>query len=139
MESIRLHGNCRWLFYEHDNFIGRVHLLHVGYYASAPGWGGSGNQITSARALPPTGTVAIALFQHDNYEGRMLVLYDSSSHFPSLDFEDHVSSVIIIGGTWTLYERINYQGRSSRLGFGDYANIHSLHVGGDAISSVTRG
>lgn len=144
VESIRLHGNCRWIFYENTNFDlaeggqGSTHLLRAGYYASAPSWGGRGNQISSARALPPDGTKAIALFQHLNFAGRMLVLYSSSNHLQLLDFGDHVSSVIVIGGTWTLYQHDSYQGMSSRLAPGEYPSIHSLGVGADSVSSVRR-
>ena len=138
VESIRLEGNCRWLFYEHDNFVGQVHLLHVNYYASAPTWGGSANQITSARVLPPASTMAIILFQHDNYQGRMVVLNSSDPHLPNIDFSDHISSIIVTGGSWTLFENSNYQGRQTPLSTGEYPNIHSLHVGGDSISSVRR-
>lgn len=115
------------------------HLLTAGYYSSAPRWGGSGNQISSARALPPDNTVAICLFQHANYQGRMLVLYGSNSHLPSLNFGDAISSIIITGGTWTLFEHSNYRGRSSRLVQGEYPDLHSFHIGGDSVSSVRRG
>ena len=135
-ESIHLHGNCRWLFYTDPNFLGTTHLLNVGYYASSPSWGGSANLISSARALPPGGTRAIALFQHPNYQGRMLVLYSSDHDVPMRDFGDHVSSVIVIGGTWTLYRDPNFLGVSATLGPGDYALPDSFGIGGDTLSSV---
>jgi hypothetical protein len=68
----------------------------------------------------------------------MVVLYNSESHFPSINFGDHVSSVIIVGGTWTVYQRSNYEGRSSRLGPGEYTFINRLYVGDDSISSARR-
>ncbi len=136
VESIRLNGNCRWIFYERSNFAGSSHYLRAGYYASAPSWGGRGNRISSARALPPDGTTAILLFQKSNYLGRMSALYASNSHLPSLDFGDHVSSVIIIGGTWTLYQHSNYEGKSITLRPGEYASIHGTSLGGDSLSSV---
>ena len=138
VESIRLHGTCKWLFYEHANFLGSSHLLQAGYFASAPGWGGSGNRISSARALPPSGTTAILLFDHANFSGRMLMLYASSSHLPTLDFSDHISSVIVTGGHWTLFQHTDYQGTHSAFGVGEYPNIHSTSVGGDSVSSVRR-
>lgn len=138
VESIRINGNCRWLLYEHSFFLGSVHFLAAGYYASAPRWGGSNNAISSARVIPQN-TVAILLFQHGNYRGRMLTLYSSNTHLPSLDFGDHVSSIIITGGTWTVYEHSNYGGRSSRLAPGEYPSIRSFRIGEDAISSVRMG
>ncbi len=139
VESIRLSGPCRWLFYRDDNFNGNTVLLVPQYYSSAPSWGGPGNAISSARAIPPPGTVAICLFQHGNYQGRMLVLHGSSTRLHEMeDFNDQVSSVIITGGSWMLYEHTDFQGRAQTLGPGEYPNIHSLHIGGDTVSSVRR-
>ena len=136
VESINLKGKCKWLFYQHGNFLGSSHLLRAGYYASAPRWGGRGNQISSARALPPDGTRAICLFQHGNYQGRMLVLYGSHSNLPAVDFNDHISSVLITGGKWRLYEHTHFIGRSVSLGPGEYPSIHGLRIGGDTVSSL---
>ena len=98
---------------------------------------GPGNHISSARALPPDGTIAIiALFAHGDFDGRMTVLYGSSSHLPSLEFGDAVSSVIVIGGTWRVYERSNYQGTYTQLSTGHYRRMSSYSVGNDRISSV---
>lgn len=136
VESIRSFGSCRWLFYEHNNFIGRTHILNVGYYSSAPSWGGHGNRISSARVLPKEGTVAIALFQHTNYQGRMLILTGSNDHLPNIDFNDAVSSIIVLNGKWRVYEHSQFNGRYSTIGRGEYPDIHSNHIGGDSVSSV---
>ena len=136
VESIQLAGNCQWLFYEHINFLGRTHLLRAGYYASAPKWGGRANQISSARALPPEGTVIICLFQHVHFQGRMMVLYGSLPSLPFVDFDDHISSVIIVGGMWRLFVDADYTGESVRLGKGYYPSVHYFKIGGDSISSV---
>ena len=94
--------------------------------------------ISSARALPPEHTTSILLFDHINYQGRMLALYTSSNHLPSLDFSDHISSVIVTGGHWTLFQHTNFTGISQGFGVGEYSNIHLEVVGGDSVSSVRR-
>ena len=140
LESLRLYGSCQWLLYQHINFEGQSYIVNgPGGYPSPHNWGGTGNRISSARALPPKGTKAIALFQHSTYRGRMLVLYGSNSNLPHLNFNDQVSSFIVIGGSWTLFEHINYQGRHATFGPGQYS-IHSLRgVGGnDKVSSVRK-
>lgn len=137
VESIHLNGNCKWLFYEHTNFYGQVHFLNIGYYSSAPSWGGSGNRISSARVLPSQGTVAIVLFQHSYFKGRMIVLYGSNSHLHiSENFGDTISSAIVLGGSWTLFQHAYFGGSSTTLGAGDYTTIHNFNVGGDSVSSV---
>lgn len=129
-----------WIFYEHALFLGSAHLLNAGYYSSAPHWGGSGNHISSARALPPSGTTAIALFQHSHFTGRMLVLYDSETDLPFENFNDQVSSIIVTGGSWTLFEHTDFQGASSTVTKGDYTSLHDsrLSIGGDRVSSVRK-
>ena len=141
VESAVISGSCSWIFYGHKNFneewqTGISYFLRPGRYNSAISWGGPGNHITSARALPPDGTIAIVLFAHGDFDGRMTVLYGSSSHLPSLEFGDAVSSVIVIGGTWRVYERSYYQGTYTQLGTGHYRRMSSYSVGNDRISSV---
>ena len=132
-----MEGSCRWLFYEHTQFAGRTSLIYTHNYQSYIGWGGSGNHISSARALPPAGTEAIVLFQHTNFQGRMLVLYGSHSNLPAIDFNDHLSSFIITGGRWTLYQHTVYHGSSATYGTGDYATLPS-GIGNDQLSSVRK-
>ena len=142
VESARISGSCSWILYQDKNFnpvtfaTGRTYIVHPGRYNSAISWGGPGNHISSARALPPDGTRAIALFQHSNFEGRMTVLYGSANHFPALDFDDQVGSVIVTRGTWKLYERSNYQGNYTQFSTGQYPNLHTARIGNDELSSV---
>ena len=111
--------------------------MDPGNYPSPNNWGGSGNEISSARVLPPLGTTAIALFQYDNYRGRMQVLTSSTSSLIPLHFNDKLDSFIIIGGHWTLYEHTSYAGKSVTYGPGQYT-VSSLEDAGGSnrISSV---
>ena len=136
VESAKVEGNCRWLLYEHTNFRGQTSLINAYNYRSYLSWGGSGNRISSARALPPAGTEAIVLFQHSNFQGRMLVLYDSHVNLPAIDFNDHLSSFIVTGGRWSLYQHTWYYGRSATYGPGDYTSQPS--IGDDQLSSVKK-
>ena len=138
VESIQIEGNCKWIFYEHINFMGSAHILGVGYHSSAPKWGGAGNHISSARVLPPQGTTAIVLFQHTNFQGRMVVLTSSNNHLPSINFNDHVSSIIVTGGSWNVYEHTLFQGKWMRLNAGEYRNLLRFRLKGDSLSSVKK-
>ena len=91
--------------------------------------------LTSARALPPSGTAAIALFEHPNYEGRMVVLYGSNPNLGSVDFHDAMSSFIVTGGSWTLCEHPDYQGKcTGKYEAGKYPGPGPL--GHDVLSSA---
>ena len=134
-ESARVRGRCQWLLYEHPNFAGQAHLIEAQDYPSSVGWGGNGNRISSARALPPPGTQAIVLFQHGHFKGRMLVLNASDPNLPLVDFNDQLSSFIITGGSWTLYEHADYTGTSITYGPGEYTGPPS-GIGHDKVSSI---
>ena len=100
-ESIKIHGKCSFIFYEQDNFLGNAHILTEGDYPSL----NFDNSVSSARALPPEGTNAIVFFEYNNYSGRMAVFHSSQHYWL---FYKHTSSVIVIGGYWTLYQRRDY-------------------------------
>jgi hypothetical protein len=137
-ESAQVQGQCRWLLYQNSDFNGQAHLILAQNYPSSIRWGGNGNRISSARALPPPGTEAIALFQHGQFRGRMLVLYASDPDLRSMtDFNDQLSSFIITGGRWTFYDHTDYSGRSSTHGPGEYTGPPS-GIGHDRVSSVLK-
>ena len=100
VQSLVVQGECPWLMYEHINFNGVTtnnyvifnsdsFFIHPQNYSHSTEWGGHGNQILSARALPPNSPdlEAIALFEHPNYGGRMVVLYSTiqnPTYIPSI-------------------------------------------------------
>ena len=129
-----VHGKCRWLFYEHPNFVGSTHVINSPYHASALNWGGSGDRLSSARVLPPAGVKAIVLFEHHHYNGRMLTLYGSHNDLRYLLFNDRVSSIIVIGGTWKIYKHTEYEEPSQTLSFSEYPNGFNLED--NTLSSV---
>ena len=135
--SAKVFGTCCWLFYEHHQFLGSSSIVDPGNYLSTFSWGQSDNQLTSLRALPPSGTRAIALFEYDNYEGRMLLLRESHSNFVDLRFDNIASSAIVLGGNWRIYEH-HYYGRSTTFGPGHYPAFYSYSIGHDTASSIQK-
>lgn len=136
-ESIKISGPCQWLLYEHENFQGRSYIVNPGNYPSSNNWGGPGSSISSARALPAPGTKAIALFDDDEFRGRMALSYSTRSSLPGIDFNDRTSSFIITGGSWTLYSGTAFRGGSVTYGPGQYFKASLDRVGGvNVISSI---
>ena len=146
IESMKVYGNCQWLLYQNINFEGQSYILNPGNYPSPKNWGGIANHISSARALPRKGKQAIVLFQHSNYRGRMLVLEGTTNNLPAIDFNDQLSSFIITGGSWTIFEHINCKGKHATVGPGQYSSAPSLLdntcrnkiTANDKISSVRK-
>ena len=133
-------GNCQWLFHKDINFGSIAYLVEPNScYESAAIWGGFGNEISSARALPPDleGTDAIVLFEDAFFNGRMLVLYDSDSNLVNDDFNDKLSSFIVIGGFWTLFYHTEYRTSGGTFTAGNY-QVFPSNVLDEEVSSVRK-
>ena len=133
VSSMKITGTCNWLVYTDVNFEGTSFLLTPGDYPSYTSW--VNDKLSSARVLPPAGTTAIMLFEHHDFLGRMLTLYSSESDLRNRNFNDVLGSFIITGGTWTLYQHINYGGSSASFSTSAYKLLPSS-LTNDDISSV---
>ena len=83
-----------WIFYQHVDFKGNSQVLKPGNYPNPGSWGGVNDDLSSLRPLPSEsdGDAVIAIFEHVNYCGRMLVLTSSEANFVKLGFNDIASS-----------------------------------------------
>ena len=113
-ESLKITGKCHWLLYTSSNFEGSSFIVQPSKpYPTPYEWGHSDVSINSARALPPRGTRAIAIFANTQFNHQMVVIKKSNPDLASLGFPAYSdSSYIVTGGKWTLYEYDNYQGRN---------------------------
>ena len=134
--SAEVIGPCDWIFYVDEYYHGDPCILAPGNYPSSYSWGTHDNDLTSLRALPPNGTIAIALFEH-NFEGPVLVLYESHNNLQLIGFDDQVSSAVVTGGSWCLYEHADFTGSDSTFpGPGHYTGFQTISLGDDRLSSV---
>ncbi len=130
--SAKISGTCDWLFYRDYDFLKDSAVLIPENYASTGYWFQSNDILSSLRPVPPCGTVAIVLYEHYNFEGRELVLYNTVSSLANLN--DIVRSVAVTGGAWRLYQHNNFGGKSVTVGQG-----YTQGPGGnDYISSVKK-
>ena len=84
-----------------------------------------------------TRSASITLFEHGDFQGRTLQLTRDAPNFVCLGFNDIVSSVQVEGGTWMLYQHVDYKGKSIILGPGRYnINVIKERIGNDCISSA---
>jgi len=141
VSSIQVNGGCQWILYDdsfNDGGDGNTSVIGPGpeTYLNAT-FGIPDNSLTSVRRLPASGTVAIVLFEHHKYYGRVLELSSSNASLTSANFDDRTSSFIITGGTWQLYSESDYQGESVTFGEGIYNLSHLENtISNDALSSV---
>ena len=129
-------GGCQWILYEHINYYGTLAVISAGRYTFPSVF--PDNILTALYRLPAEGTPAIVLFENDYYRARRQVHTSSNRNLGS--FNDKVSSFIITGGKWQLYNHENYQGSSVIRGQGLYPTPSSLSpVANDALTAVKLG
>jgi hypothetical protein len=82
-----------------------------------PGHGGQVMQPDSQR------TVDVILFEHANFEGNARALSRTVDNFETIQFNDTVSSVIIVNGSWLLCTDAGFRGDCRMFGPGEYRNL----------------
>lgn len=124
-----------WIFYQHVDFKGNAQVVKPGDYPTYSSWGGANDDLSSLRPLPSEseGDAVIAIFEHVNYGGRMLVLTSSEANFLSRSFNDIASSLIVVKGTWTVYKHVNYVESIGTYAAGSYVPYLAPN---DAMSSA---
>ena len=102
-----------WIFYRDTSFMGTSYVVKPGSYPNPGTWGGENDILSSLRPLPSEtegDRGVIALFEHTDFCGRMVVLTSSTPDFTTLKFNDRISSLIVIKGNWTVFRDVNFQG-----------------------------
>jgi hypothetical protein len=139
--SARVRG-MPFLLYQHANYEGYGWALTPRDYMSFADWGGKNDAVSSLRYLPGAfEDLAIILFEHTYFRGKYRIIKGDASNLG--DFNDKVSSMVVISKIWRLHEHSNYAGRQyavtsfggpSRDGFYPYPS--SWGGRNDEISSV---
>ena len=104
-----------WLLYQHAHFQGEVSLLTTGNYGSPNAMGISNDILSSVRKLPEPSGPTICLFEDSHFRGRMVVLRGAHSNLKMLNFNDKMSSAIVLNGSWAAYEHVDFRGKTWRL------------------------
>ena len=151
--SAKVSGGCQWILYDTD-FQGNSTISSIigpgnypfNFSSNETTFGLPDNALSVVRCLPPEGTPAIFLFEHHRYFGQMRVIRSSiedlmtndySPNLAHINFDDMVSSLVIIDGMWELYSEVNYAGSNVTLGQGCYPNADDLApIEDDDLTSV---
>lgn len=123
-----------WVVYQHKDFGGKCYQVSKGSYDYCDVCEGIGNDTISSVKLVSD---KITLFRDAGFKGTALPLLESVPNFKHIGFNDEASSVKVEQGNWTLFEHVDYEGKSMAVSPGSY-DVHELRegVGNDVISSV---
>lgn len=86
-------------------------------------------------AAVSTASAQVALYEHDNFNGREVRSGYSISNLADSNFNDMASSVRIRNGRWQFCENAYFSGRCVTLGPGEYPSLGSMGLN-DQVSSV---
>ena len=83
--------------------------------------------------------MSILLFKDGDFRGQTLFLTESTTNFAPLGFNDVVSSIKVLSGTWRLYQNVNYTGKFLEVVPGSYnIDVFSITIGNDKVSSALK-
>ncbi|XP_071957900.1 uncharacterized protein [Antedon mediterranea] len=135
LSSIKVQGSV-WVGYEHSQFHGRQYILEEGEYPTPQAWKGSNDKLSSLKRLstaPLSKSPFIILYEHGQFRGKSHRFTYKISSLGAYGFNDKLSSLKVIRGTWILYEHGGYSGRQFIVTEGEYRNGYG---GNDIISSL---
>lgn len=139
-----------WILYKDANFQGDYTILTPGTYQNPMTMGLGNDSLSSLRRLPEANGPTILLFKDSNYRGEMVTLTGAQNDFKHLEqndskfnFNDAVSSAIVLQGEWNLYKDADYKGtmwsvsdKGGERDSGRYPKAGRYSFDNDAISSA---
>nr|WP_243695779.1 beta/gamma crystallin family protein [Rhodovulum marinum] len=79
----------------------------------------------------------IVLYQHANLRGASRHVFNECNRLTDLNFNDTVSSFVVLSGYWRFYQHANYGGcYAPILGPGIYNSCRHFGIPNDQISSL---
>ena len=113
--SCKIPQGSTWMLYKDSNYQGDVSILGSGDYASADSMGLKNDSLSSLRPYPPVSGPTILLFKDSDFRGRMVVVTGAVSSLKTIDFNDEVSSIIVLSGNWVAYKDTDFKGDAWQL------------------------
>jgi Beta/Gamma crystallin len=79
----------------------------------------------------------VILFEHVNFRGAHLHVFRPERNLVAFSFNDRVSSIVVLDGTWRFYRHKDFDGAYARtLGSGLYPNVETVDIQNDDMSSL---
>ncbi len=138
--------NNRWEVCTDARYNGQCTILRPGKYPSLAAMGLE-NSISSARSIgnqariddrryaPVPVAARVIFYERQGFAGRFFTTEEPVSNFRRHGFNDHASSVVVLGDRWEVCEGNRFQGRCAVLRPGRYPSLAAMGLN-DRISSV---
>ncbi len=121
-----------WTVYEDINYEGYRLTLGVGKYDF-----GFLSEKIGSDVISSAKPAEITLYDAAGFRGKSLKLYEDTQSFIPLGFNNVVSTIEVTFGEWSVYDQVDYKGKSLTLKVGKYNFDYLRHnLGNDVVSSV---
>jgi beta/gamma crystallin len=137
-----------WAFYRNAGFVGQyAKVLGVGLYPFVGNVDIQNDDMSSLQPVSgPSTTVGdpieghVILFEHANFHGAHKHVFRAEPNLNAGDdsfFNDKVSSLAVLGGTWAFFRNANFNGQYAQsLGPGLYSFVGNVDIQNDDMSSL---
>ncbi|XP_068190005.1 uncharacterized protein [Antennarius striatus] len=118
-----------WIAYSHVDFSGNQYILEKGFYNNCADWGSQDNRICSVQPIlrAQTGSSSVinqvTLYSEPDFKGVCQVI---ESNKEEVSDKKPTKSCKVSGGSWVIYENIEFSGNTYVLSEGDYPNLSSM-------------
>jgi uncharacterized protein YcfJ len=96
---------------------------------------GNNARIDDRRYAPVPVAAQITFYERQDFEGRSFTTKEPVSDFGRHDFNDHASSVVVLGDRWEVCEDNRFSGRCAVLRPGKYPSLAAMGLN-NSVSSV---
>lgn len=136
----------RWEVCDDVRFGGRCVVLRPGRYASL-GAMSLNDRVSSVRVVernayfnddryaPDAVPSQVIFYENENFQGRTFTADQSVDNFARVGFNDHASSVVVLGDRWEVCEDSRFGGQCMVLRPGRYSSLSAMGMN-DRVSSV---
>lgn len=76
------------------------------------------------------------VFEHKDFGGKFHRLTERHSDFRRFNFNDRLSSLVVLSGRWCFYQHIDFRGTRYCLNPGIYSWVQATNIPNDHISSA---
>jgi len=138
--------NGSWSFFRDAGFMGQYpSVLPPGLYpwVEAEAVNMKNDDMSSLRSVSSSGLAALPhaiLFEHANFHGAHKHVFGPESNLNAGDdnfFNDRVSSIVVLAGTWEFFKDSGFNGPYSiLLGPGIYPSVDAVKIKNDDMSSL---
>jgi len=135
VSSIQVDEGEQWILYSRFNFQGQGIILGAGQYNTMSSVGMGNDILSSVRRVASSDRPAIMVFEDEDWRGDARTFTNANSDVRDFNFNDKISSLIVLGSDWEVFDNIEFRGASKQFSPGAVSSLKPVGFN-DKISSL---